>query len=248
MFLGDFHLHSQFSDGVLTIPQLVDLMGKNGIGAIAVTDHLCEKKSLLGQSARWLAKSLNERTFPDYLKQIKEESQRAWELYKMVVLPGVEITKNAFSHKNSAHILALDIHEYIDPDLSIVEIIEAIHKQGGIAIAAHPVDTGKKEFQTKLLWEQREILENYIDVWEVASGGQLFPQVQSSSLRKIANSDLHYPQQIDSWKTVFTCEKTAAAIKHSILQQTIDFQYFSAQKKASLVRIGSAEVPWAIAP
>ena len=163
MFIRDFHLHSQFSDGVLTIPQLVNLMGHAGVGAIAITDPLCEKKSLLGKSARWLAKSLHEKNFSSYLSLIREEADRARAEYGMLVLPGVEITKNSFSHKNSAHILAVDIKEYIDPDLPIIEIIQAIHEQGGIAIAAHPVETGKKEFQTRLLWEQREILIEHMD-------------------------------------------------------------------------------------
>ena len=39
-FLGDLHMHSTFSDGKLTIPELVDLFGSRGFGVIAITDHL----------------------------------------------------------------------------------------------------------------------------------------------------------------------------------------------------------------
>lgn len=233
MFLGDFHLHSHFSDGVLSISQLVDLMGHHGMGAIAVTDHLCEKKSFLGQSARWLSKSLTEKNFSHYLDEIYKESERAHEQYKMLVLPGVEITKNSFSHKNSAHILAIGIHSYVDPDMSIEEIVDAIHEQGGLAIAAHPVDTGKKEFQTQLLWEQREKLVPIMDAWEVASGNLLFPAIQKSSLRKIASSDLHHPRHMESWKTVFNCEKKFSEIKNAIREQDIGFQYYEAETQRS---------------
>lgn len=234
MFLADFHLHSNFSDGVLPIAKLVDFMGFHGMGAIAITDHLCERKSFLGQSARLLAKSLTEKSFPIYMDIIMKEAERAQKEYGMLVIPGVEITKNSFSHKNSAHILAIGITKYIDPDLSLLEIIDAIHEQGGLAIAAHPVDTGKKEFQTQLLWEQKEALESRIDAWEVASGKELFPLVQKSSLRKIASSDLHHPRQIESWKSAFRCDRNFVSIKQAVLDQTVRFEYYSPEKQKLL--------------
>ena len=233
MFLGDFHLHSTFSDGELTIPQLVDLMGQNGIGAIAITDHLCEEKTFLGKAARLLDKSLTKKTFPLYMQTIRAEAERAWKQYKMVVIPGVEITKNSFSHHNSAHILALDIHEYINPDTPLRDIILNIKSQGGLAIAAHPVHTGKSEHQTHLLWNQKNELKELIDLWEVASGPRLFAQVQRSNLKKIANSDLHRAEQVRSWKTAFSCEKHALTIKEALLAQNIEFKYFEPVKQTS---------------
>src|SRR4051812_18852516 len=99
MILGDFHIHSKFSDGYLSIPEIVDLYGKRGFGVIAITDHLCEAKTFLGKSARWLERTLTEETFPFYIEQIKEEAKRAMKLYGMIVLPGFEITKNSiFNH------------------------------------------------------------------------------------------------------------------------------------------------------
>ncbi len=44
MILGDFHIHSNFSDGRFSIPEIVDLFGGRGFGAIAITDHLCEER------------------------------------------------------------------------------------------------------------------------------------------------------------------------------------------------------------
>ncbi len=231
MYLGDFHLHSTFSDGELTIPQLVDLMGKSGIGAIAITDHLCEENTFLGKAAHWLDKSLTKKTFPLYLQTIRSEAERAWKQYKMLVIPGVEITKNSFSHNSSAHILAFDVHEYINPNTPLRDILLNIKSQGGLAIAAHPVHTGKSEHQTHLLWNQREELKDVIDLWEIASGPRLFPQVQRSSFKKIANSDLHRAEQVRSWKTAFNCEKHKEAIKHALLEQNIEFKYFEPAKR-----------------
>ncbi len=232
MFLGDFHLHSTFSDGELTIPQLVDLMGQNGVGAIAITDHLCEEKTFLGKAARFLDKTLTRKTFPAYMALLNSERERAWKQYRMLLMAGVEITKNSFSHNDSAHILALDIQEFIQPDKPLREILLDIKAQGGLAIAAHPVFTGKSEHQTHLLWNQKEELRGSIDLWEVASGPRLFQEVQRSDLRKIANSDLHRAEQIRSWKTRFSCEKNVDAIKEALLKQDIDFQYFEARAQA----------------
>jgi hypothetical protein len=71
MFLADLHVHSKFSDGSLSISELVDLYGERGFGAIAITDHLCEKNTFLGIAARYLDVTLNEKTFPLYLDTIE---------------------------------------------------------------------------------------------------------------------------------------------------------------------------------
>ncbi|MBY0315376.1 MAG: PHP domain-containing protein [Bdellovibrionales bacterium] len=224
--MADFHLHSTYSDGVLSIRELVDLMGKTGHGAIAITDHLCEYKTFLGKSAHLLSKSLGKDNFQDYLDEIAYEKERAWNVYRMVVIPGVEITKNSFSHKNSAHILALDIREYINPDLNILDVIHSIKAQGGLAIAAHPVYTGEIESQTYRLWDHREELADHIDAWEVASGKKLFNEVLMSGLPIIANSDLHKPSQVESWKTHVHGDREVGSIKRAIRQQDFTLKYF----------------------
>lgn len=232
MFLADLHLHSNFSDGQLSIREVVDLMGTHGMGAIAITDHLCEEKTLLGKAAKFLNKTLTRSNFDEYIQEIHYEAERAWRLYKMLVIPGVEITKNSFSHRDSAHILALDIHEYIRPDLPLRDLIKSIHGQGGLAIAAHPVHTFKNEHQTLQLWDVRDSIKDLIDAWEVASGKHLFPEVQASDLPKIANSDMHKPHQVESWKTAFTCNKTKSAIKSAIKMQDLQFRYYKPEVTA----------------
>jgi histidinol phosphatase-like PHP family hydrolase len=236
MFLADLHLHTKYSDGNLSIRELVDLMGQHGMGAIAITDHLCEEKTFLGKSARLLSRTLTKHTFNEYMEEIKTEAVRAWEQYRMLVIPGVEITKNSFSHKNSAHILAIDIQEFIQPDLSIEEVIAEVHRQGGLAVAAHPVNTGRIESQTYQLWNDREKFASLFDAWEVASGSILFPEVRDSGLPIIATSDLHRPQQIESWKTAFTSEKTSASIKQAIRQQDLEIQYYQPAMAHSNIR------------
>jgi predicted metal-dependent phosphoesterase TrpH len=147
MFLGDFHLHSTFSDGQLTIPELVDLFGQRGFGAIAITDHLCENRTLIGKAAEFLNRTLTPANFPFYTEILKSEAERAWKQYKMVVIPGFELTKNSVSNYRSAHMVGLGVSKFISADGDVLDLARAIRAQGALAIAAHPVATRKVEKQ-----------------------------------------------------------------------------------------------------
>src|SRR4051812_14245648 len=103
MILADLHIHSTFSDGKLTIPELVDLYGSLKFGAIAITDHLCEENSWLGRAAHSIGHTLTPATYPLYIEILKSEAQRAWDQYRMLVIPGFELSKNSISNHRSAH-------------------------------------------------------------------------------------------------------------------------------------------------
>lgn len=227
MFLADLHTHSLFSDGAMSIPDLVDFYGQRGFGAIAVTDHVCESRGLLGKSAQYLNLTLTEATFPLYLETIRSEAERAWHQYRMVVIPGVEISKNSISNHRSAHILALGITEFVSADGEIEEIARRIRAQGALCIAAHPVSTRKFEKQTYHLWHRRHELMDLFDAWEVASGPTVFEEVRQSGLPMIATSDLHRPSQIRAWKTRFNCERRADAIFDAVRRQAVEFRFYS---------------------
>lgn len=237
MFLAELHIHSTFSDGTMKIHDLVDFYGERGFGCIAITDHVCEKRTLLGIAARCLDVTLNERTFPEYLQIIEEEARRAWRKYRMVVLPGFELTKNSLRNHRSAHILGIGVDEYLSADGDVVDLARAIRGQGGVAIAAHPVPTGKTEIQTLHLWNRRHDLAKEFDAWEVASGTQIFNEVLRSGLPMIATSDFHAPKQLDGWKTKFYCERHPEAILDAIRKQNVNFHFFK-EHQQRLAQIG----------
>jgi hypothetical protein len=226
MILADLHTHSLFSDGTMSIPELVDFYGQRGFGAIAITDHVCENTGIMGKAAKYLNLTLTEATFPIYLEIIRTEAIRAQNEYGMLVIPGIEISKNSFSNHRSAHLLALGVTEFISADGDIVEIARKIRRQGAICIAAHPVSTRKFEKQTYHLWSRREELRHEIDAWEVASGPALFDEVLRSDLPLLASSDLHRPNQINSWKTIFHCERKETAILNAIRTQDLSFFFY----------------------
>ena len=224
--LTDFHIHSNFSDGKHSIPELVDFYGARCFGAIAITDHLCESKSFLGKAASYLDRTLTQATFPLYLEILKTEKERAWDQYGMILIPGFEITKNSLFNHRSAHILALGVTEFVEADGEIESILKQIRAQNALTIAAHPVSTGEFEKQTLHLWDRREELASYFDAWEVASGPRLFDEVLKSGLPMLANSDLHRFTQINSWKTVMNCERHPEAILAAIKKQEVTFQFY----------------------
>lgn len=226
MFLADLHVHSSFSDGALSIAELVDLYGQRGFGAIAITDHVCEQKTFLGKAAKYLEKTLTPESFPLYMDELLAQSERALREYGMVVIPGLELTKNSFFHHRSAHILGLGIREWMPADLDPLQIARRIREQGGCAIAAHPVPTRKYEAQTFYLWNRREEFRHEFDAWEVASGKVWFSEVEEAGLPMIASSDLHHPNQLSSWKTIFRCARVESDILLAIRKQETEFQFY----------------------
>lgn len=227
MMLCDFHIHSTFSDGRLTIPELVDFYGHRGFGAIAITDHLCEEHTFLGQTAHFFERTLTRETFPRYSQILKAEGERAWAQYGMVLIPGYELTKNSLVHHRSAHVVVLGCEQYLSADQEITDLLKQIRDQGALSIAAHPVHTGSLEPQTYFLWSRRRELAQAFDAWEVASGPRLFSEVLESGLPMIANSDLHHPRQMASWKTKMSCERHREAIFAAIRKQDLEGMYFA---------------------
>lgn len=234
MMLADLHVHSTFSDGKMTIPELVDFYGSRGFGCIAITDHICERKSFLGFAAGALKYSLKEEDFQGYLQQIASEGQRAWRCYRMHVIPGFELSKNSWSHHRSAHILGIGVKNWLSAELPIRTLTRELRAQGALSVAAHPVFTGNLEPQTFHLWENREELADEFDAWEVASGRHFFHQVYTSGLRMLASSDLHHAKQIHSWKTLLKLPKGEASLADifsSIREQRLEFGFWNEARR-----------------
>lgn len=211
----------------MTIPQLIDFYGSRGFGAIAITDHICETETLIGQAAHYFRKTLTEDNFAEYLEIIWEQAHRAWCKYRMVVIPGFELSQNFLSEAKSAHIVALNCTQFVPAHGEVRKMAQAIRCQGGLSIAAHPVSTGKWEKQTRYLWNHRAEFRDLFDAWEVASGIQFSHEVMSSGLPMLASSDLHVSRQINSWKTVFECERHVDAICEAIRVQQLSFQFYN---------------------
>lgn len=134
--LCDFHVHTSWSDGRLSLREVVDLYGKTRrFDVIAITDHILIKRDLLARAGRLLSLgrrefSVTEERFPTYLEDIAAEGRRARKLYDLLVIPGAEITQNHIRSKRNAHIVALNINEHISADQPAEDILHAIRRAG----------------------------------------------------------------------------------------------------------------------
>jgi processive 1,2-diacylglycerol beta-glucosyltransferase len=217
MLLCDFHIHTNYSDGKLSVPEIIDFYGERGFDCICITDHLADPKRLLGKLAELANCTLGQEQVGEYFSVIEKERQRAWRRYKMLVMTGIEFNKDGYSRKTSAHLLGIDLKSPIDCGLEIPEIIEKIHEQGGLAVASHP-HIMKSEWgkNTLYLWENQEKFAPLIDAWEIANRNNIFNDIGLKRLPFIANSDFHKPKHIYSWKTLIHAEKDYEAIKDCI--------------------------------
>ncbi|MGB7747315.1 MAG: PHP domain-containing protein [Verrucomicrobiia bacterium] len=217
MLLCDFHIHSNYSDGKLSVPEIVDFYGEHGFDCICITDHLADPKRLIGKLSELASFTLGREQVEEYFAVIERERQRAWRRYKMLVMAGIEFNKDGYTRKSSAHLLGIDLKSPIDASLGIPEIIAQIHSQGGLAVASHP-HIMKSEWgkNTLYLWENQDQFAPLLDAWEIANRDNIFNDVGLKRLPFIANSDFHKPKHIYSWKTLIHAEKDFEAIKDCI--------------------------------
>ena len=222
--LCDFHVHTRWSDGALTVAEVVDLYGSTGkFDVIAITDHILMKKDLLARAGRIAtlgqrAFGLREEDFDAYLADIRQEAARALDEYGLLVVAGAEVTQNSLKSRKNSHIIALDVREYISADQTADEILRQIRRQGAISIACHPHHrtTTRLEISTCYLWDHREELADLVDVWEAANRDDLFSVTSLKHYPYVANSDFHKPKHLYSWKTLLRCEKNWPAIKDAL--------------------------------
>jgi len=134
--LCDFHVHTRWSDGRLSVREVVDLYGRTGrFDVVAITDHILMKRDLLGRAARLATLgrrefSVTPERFDAYLEDIAAEGRRAKQLYGMLVIPGAEVTQNHIRSRKNSHIVALNIREHISADQSAEDILKEIRRQG----------------------------------------------------------------------------------------------------------------------
>lgn len=104
----DLHVHTRFSDGLLSPIDVVTAARRHGLDAFAVTEH---NQLLPAKIARAWSRLVGGPT----------------------VLLGEEVTRG------SAHLIAIGLHEPVSSREGVSAALDAIHAQGAIAIAAHPV-------------------------------------------------------------------------------------------------------------
>ncbi len=109
MGTADLHLHTAYSDGLPSVPELLDYVEHaTGLDVIAITDH---DDLRAGAEAQELA------------------ARRG---YRFQVVPGVEVTTA------EGHLLALFVEEPIPPWRPLAQTVATVQALGGLCIIPHP--------------------------------------------------------------------------------------------------------------
>jgi predicted metal-dependent phosphoesterase TrpH len=106
---ADLHIHSDLSDGLSSIDEVLDSAERAGLDVIALTDH------------------------DDVRGAFELRDLAARRSSPVQVVTGAEVTTR------SGHLLALWIEDEIPMFCSLEQAIERIHKVGGMAISPHPL-------------------------------------------------------------------------------------------------------------
>ncbi|MFX1296397.1 MAG: CehA/McbA family metallohydrolase [Promethearchaeota archaeon] len=172
----DLHIHSTCSrhklwgvDGLNSPQQIVETAINIGLDGIALTDHNTIKG---GQKA---------------IRYVKEKK------LPLLIIPGAEI------RSNTGDILALGINEEIPSKLSVLETIDVIKEQGGIAIAAHPYKYNSrlgKLLRNSPIHSQFAAIEVFNSNIKKDANDKASHLADELSMPGVAGSDAHYIMNI----------------------------------------------------
>ena len=222
--LCDFHVHTTWSDGTLSLRDIIDHYGASGrFDVMAVTDHILMKTGLAGAGrARRHARAQAVLRRRRRLRRLSRRHCRGVSArlarYRLLVIPGAEVTQNHLRGRRNSHIIALGLTSWISADQTADEILREIRRQDALSIACHPHHrtTSRLEISTCYLWDHRHELADLVDVWEAANRDDLFSVTSLKHYPYVASSDFHKAKHLYSWKTLLRCEKSWPAVKAAL--------------------------------
>jgi hypothetical protein len=169
--LCELHAHTTWSDGMLSLRELVDLYGGHAFDVLCVTDHA------LAPGDPYPDPCVTEGRFPAYLDEIGREAERARARYGLVLVAGLELTFNDVEPDRAAHALTLGLELPVPLEDWVAQAMTAARAAGAAVIAAHPSGPGPFDQRTtRRFWTELDELAP-LDLAAVpegrAGGGQL---------------------------------------------------------------------------
>lgn len=212
--LAELHAHTTWSDGTLTVRELVDLVGVRGFDVLCVTDHVVRTDDpWLGTRSSGEVGVTRER-YAAYRAELADEAARAESLYDLLLLPGLELTYNDRDPHRAAHAVAVGLHEHVDVDQGIEGAVRDAARAGAALVAAHPYRGERAHVEARLTqrWAQDDGFRQLAHRFELFNRDQLFGWVAEERLPCVATGDVHRPSHVVGWKTLVPCAKNAAAV------------------------------------
>jgi predicted metal-dependent phosphoesterase TrpH len=206
LLLCELHAHTTWSDGDLSLPELVDLYGEAGFDVLCITDHTVRLDDPI-------PRAVDSWSWPAHAAAVRAEQERASSEYGLIVIQGLELTDNRDDLDLSAHALALGIGSHISMERGLVPALEAAHEQGAAVIAAHPYsgDDATPLRATRRFWRDRA-LGDLVHRYELFNRREVFAWVAEEELPPVATGDFHRDEHLPSWKTLLPCDRDAEAV------------------------------------
>jgi predicted metal-dependent phosphoesterase TrpH len=201
--LCELHSHTRWSDGQMTTRELVDLYAGNGFDVLCITDHVVRGPGMVTRQ-----------NYDEYLADVRREARRAWELYDLLVIPGLELTWDDPDVDASAHAVAVGLEAHVGLEDGLEAALCDARDRGAAIIAAHPqgIETDPNERRMTRWWWLDRRLRALAHRFELVNRHQVFAWVAAEGLPSVASGDAHVPAHIATWKTLLPCARSAADI------------------------------------
>ena len=146
--LAELHSHTTWSDGSLSVRELVELYGSAGFDVLCVSDHAYREDDPVITPA---ARGIGPDAYGEYLAEIESEAALALRRYGLLVIPGLELSYNDLDPGRSAHAVAVGLREHLSLAGGLAVSLERAAAAGAAIIGAHPddaVDTTSRSHPT----------------------------------------------------------------------------------------------------
>lgn len=186
---GDFHLHSGLTSGGTMTPW--------GLVGEAIRQDL-DVVAITGHNEAWGGRAA--RTFSHFVDG-------------PIVLAGEEITSA------TQDLIAVGLQSTVSPDLPLVDQIAEVHRQGGVAIAAHPIERFQRAYLDSgaaTAIDGTEVCHPVIYERQGAAA-ELFAFAARTNATPIGSSDFHANGRVGVCRTfVFATEATERGVVQAI--------------------------------
>ncbi len=213
--LCELHAHTTWSDGELSVRELVDLYGRSGFDVLCVTDHTIRTEDPSPAAGVEGPGHVHSGNHAAYLDAVLDEIERARALYDLLLLPGLELTYDDRDPSRAAHAVAVGLHMFVGVDAGLEIALAGAHAAGAALIAAHPYEldqargASRRTARFACEWEE---LAPLVDRFELFNRHECYAWVAEARLPVVANGDFHRLEHLATWKTVLPCAKDGRAV------------------------------------
>jgi 3',5'-nucleoside bisphosphate phosphatase len=221
--LCELHSHTSWSDGDLTVAELVDLHGRSGFDVLCVTDHVVRSDDPWREREGSLFSSVDEHSWSAYLAEVEREAARSWSTYGMLVIPGLELAFNDDDAANAAHAVAVGLRNFVSVDGGIAEAMKTAAEAGAAIIAAHPYNGEPAPSSSRVTqrFARDEDLCRLAHRFELFNRTQLFGWVADAGLSAVAAGDVHRPEHVFGWKTLLPSRHDESAVVDYLISRAV---------------------------